>query len=240
MPQEPAAPTPTTRLRRDARENRERVLLEAAAVFAEHGLTATLADVAKAAGVGVGTLYRRFPDKDELILAVYQARMDAAVTLAERSSGAADPGTAFREFIEHGAHDFATDRGFRELVLGGLTDALGWSRSGAATSLSAAIDRMNTAVSGHLAVLLERAKAAGALREDVAPTDVQLINAAVQSVAGVAGLARPGIHHRLIIMIVDGLRPRDDSSPMPVAPLTEEELSRAVRSSARDRDVPPH
>jgi AcrR family transcriptional regulator len=227
MHQDPATP----KLRRDARENLERVMLEATRVFAEHGLTATLADIAKAAEVGVGTLYRRFPDKDELILAVYQARMDAAVALAERSGAAADPGTAFREFIEHGADDFATDRGFRELVLGGLTGSLGWSRSGAATSLSQAIDRMNTAVSGHLAVLLERAKAAGSLRQDVAPTDVQLINAAVQSVAGVA---RPGIHHRLISMIVDGLRPRDDDIPMPVPPLTEEELSRAVRSSAHD------
>ena len=63
---------------------------------------------------------------------------------------------------------------------------------------------------------------------------MQLINAAVQSVAGVAGLARPGIHHRLISMIVDGLRPRDDNIPMPVPPLTEDELSRAVRSSAHD------
>lgn len=230
MTDPPAAP----RLRRDARENRERVLVHAARVFGEHGLDATLADVAKAAGVGVGTLYRRFPDKDDLILAVYAGRMDAAVALAERSSRADDPAGALRAFVEHGASDFSGDRGFRELVLGGLTDTLGWSRSGPATALSDAIDRMNTAVSGHLGTLLERGKAAGALRTDLEPTDVQLMNAAVHAVTSLARSTRADLHQRIITMIFDGVRPREDGAPMPAPALTEDELSRAVRASARD------
>jgi AcrR family transcriptional regulator len=228
-------PPTTPRLRRDARENRERVLVQAARVFAERGLDATLADVAKAAAVGVGTLYRHFPDKNDLILAVYADRMDAAVALAERSSRSVDPAGALREFVEHGARDFAGDRGFRELVLGGLTDTLGWSRLGPATALSEAIDRMNTAVSGHLGTLLERGKAAGALRTDLEPTDVQLINAAVYAVTSLAGRTHADIHQRIITMILDGVRPRPDGRPMPTPALTEDELSRAVRASAHNR-----
>jgi AcrR family transcriptional regulator len=224
------------RLRRDAQENLERVLEHAASVFAERGLGVTLADIARAARVGVGTLYRRFPDKDELILAVYQEKMQGAMRKAERASAAADPWQGLRGLIEDGAADFA-DRGFRDLVLGELTGSLGWARSGPPTALTAAIDRMSTTVSGHLAVLIARAKDAGLLRADVEPTDVQLINAAVQAVAGFALRARPGIEHRMISLILDGLRPRPDaagSAPVPPA-LTEDELGRAVRSASRDQ-----
>jgi AcrR family transcriptional regulator len=229
-------PRPAThRLRRDAQENRERVLRQAALVFAEHGLGVTLADLAKVAGVGVGTLYRGFADKDELILAVYQDKMDGGITKARTASEAADPGAAFQAFIEAGAEDFASDRGFRELVLGGLTESLGWSRSGPPTALTRAVDQMNTSVRGHLAVLLERAKAAGALRHDVEPTDVQLVNTAVQSVSSFASGARPGIQHRMISMLLEGLRPRADARPIATPPLTEEELTKAVRRTAPRR-----
>lgn len=226
-----ADPAPTPRLRRDAQENLERVLEHAAQVFAERGLGVTLADIAAAAGVGVGTLYRRFPDKDGLILAIYRDKMLGAVGKVERASLAPDPGAAFRDLIEAGAEDFATDRGFRELVLGSLTESLGWARSGPPTALTSAIDLMNTSVSGHLVVLIGRAKAAGALRPDIEPTDVQLINAAVQAVIGFASHARPGIERRVISMILEGLQPRPDAAAaLPIPALTEEELGRAVRT----------
>jgi AcrR family transcriptional regulator len=223
-----AEPTPRPR-RKDARVNRERILTVAAQVFAEHGLEVTLADVAKAAGVGVGTVYRGFTDKDELILAVYRDKMDDGRDKARIASEAADPGAAFQAFIDAGAQDFAADRGFRELVLGGLTDSLGWARSGRPTALITAVDDMNTSVSRYLTLLLDRAKAAGALRADLEPTDVQLINTAVQSVASFAGTARPGIQHRMIGMLLEGLRPRPDARPLDTAPLTEDELTRAIR-----------
>lgn len=229
--------SPPRPLRRDAQENLERVLEHAAQVFAERGLGVTLADIASAAGVGVATLYRRFPDKDELILAIYREKMQGAIGKAERASVAADPAAAFRGLIESGAEDFSSDQGFRELVLGGLTESLGWARSGPPSALTAAIDHMNTSVSGYLFVLIERAKAVGALRPDIEPTDVQLINAAVQAVVGFASRARPGIEQRMISMILEGLHPRPDTpEPLPAPPpLTEEELGRAVRSSGDRR-----
>ncbi|MFC4942863.1 TetR/AcrR family transcriptional regulator [Pseudonocardia sp. GCM10023141] len=228
--------SPSRPLRRDAQQNLDRVLERASRVFAERGLGVALADIAAEAGVGVGTLYRRFPDKDELILAVYQEKMHAAVGKSEQASVASDPGAAFRWLIEAGAADFASDRGFRELVLGGLTESLGWARSGPPTALTAAIDRMNASVSGYLAVLIERAKVAGALRPDVEPTDVQLINAAVQAIVGFASDARPGIEQRMISMILEGLQPRTDVvATLPTPALTEEELGRAVRSTGRPR-----
>src|SRR5580692_7177997 len=78
-------------LRRDAERNRQRILAAAAAVFTERGLDATLDEVARAAGVGVGTVYRRFPDKETLVSELFRDRIDALVTVAEEACAAADP-----------------------------------------------------------------------------------------------------------------------------------------------------
>jgi AcrR family transcriptional regulator len=72
-------------LRRDAARNRQRILRAAAEVFTEHGLQASLDDVARHAGVGVGTVYRRFPDKEALAEALFEERLAALVGLAEQA-----------------------------------------------------------------------------------------------------------------------------------------------------------
>ena len=79
------APIPLRPLRRDAERNRQRILEAAAEVFTERGFAATLDDVARHAGVGVGTVYRRFPDKAALADALFDERIDALVTLAEQA-----------------------------------------------------------------------------------------------------------------------------------------------------------
>ena len=78
-------------LRRDAARNRERILQAAGEVFATRGLEVTLDDIAHCAGVGVGTVYRRFHDKEELIDALFDDRMDALLTVAEEALAADDP-----------------------------------------------------------------------------------------------------------------------------------------------------
>ena len=72
-------------LRRDAERNRQRILAAAADLLSERGLDATLDEVARAAGVGVGTVYRRFPDKESLIEELFRDRIDALVTMAEQA-----------------------------------------------------------------------------------------------------------------------------------------------------------
>src|ERR1700732_4392259 len=78
-------------LRRDAERNRVRILAAAAQVFTERGLDATLDDVARAAGVGVAPVYRRSPDKEALVAALFRERIDNLVTVAEDACAAADP-----------------------------------------------------------------------------------------------------------------------------------------------------
>src|SRR6201996_3844948 len=88
------------RLRRDAERNRQRILAAAAEVFTEHGLDATLDEVARAAGVGVGTVYRRFPDKESLVAELFRERVDALVTVAEEACTARDPWQGLVTYLE--------------------------------------------------------------------------------------------------------------------------------------------
>src|ERR1700721_3342156 len=93
--QEPA-PRP---LRRDAERNRQRILRAAAEVFTTRGLQATLDDVARHAGVGVGTVYRRFPDKESLVEALFEERLAAMVALAEKALAEPDSWTGLVSFL---------------------------------------------------------------------------------------------------------------------------------------------
>src|SRR6201996_6009941 len=105
------------RLRRDAERNRQRILAAAAEVFTEHGLDATLDEVARAAGVGVGTVYRRFPDKESLVAALFRERIDALVEVAEQACAAPDPWQGLVSYLEHIAATMAGDQGLRQLLM---------------------------------------------------------------------------------------------------------------------------
>src|SRR5246127_3821692 len=103
-------------LRRDAERNRRRILA-AAAVFTERGLDATLDEVARAAGVGIGTVYRRFPDKEALVSELFRDRVDALVTAAEESCTAPDPWQGLVTYLEFVAAAMAGDLGLRQLMM---------------------------------------------------------------------------------------------------------------------------
>ena len=140
-------------LRRDAERNRQRILAAAAQVFTERGLDATLDEVARAAGVGVGTVYRRFPDKEALVTALFRERIDNLVTVAEDACAAADPWQAFVSYLEHAAAAMAGDTGLRQLMMFGTYDR---------DQVCYARDRMGPVISR----LVQRAQASGDLRGD--------------------------------------------------------------------------
>src|SRR5579875_2240178 len=104
-------------LRRDAALNRRRILHAAAEVFTARGLGASLDDVARQAGVGVGTVYRRFPDKDTLIEALFEERLGAITGVAERALAEPDSWTALVTFLENASSLMAADRGLREILM---------------------------------------------------------------------------------------------------------------------------
>jgi AcrR family transcriptional regulator len=104
-------------LRSDAERNRRRILRAAAEVFTERDLDATLDDVACHAGVGVGTVYRRFPRKDALVEDLFTERIDALVRDTEKASAAPDPWTGLTWYLEHVAETFSGDIGFRQMMM---------------------------------------------------------------------------------------------------------------------------
>jgi AcrR family transcriptional regulator len=124
--------TSPPRLRRDAQRNRDAIVGAARQVFCDQGLEAPLEEIARRAGVGIGTLYRRFPSRTELLDAVLADALQAHIDLAERALAMEDPWEGFCFYLEETCRLQATDRG--------LNDAMGmrfpaprpWRRPGGA------------------------------------------------------------------------------------------------------------
>ena len=108
------APRP---LRRDAERNRQRILASAAVLFAERGVDIGLDDVARHAGVGVGTVYRRFPDRETLIDEFLDEKTARVESLAREALGADDPWTGFAGFLEQALELHAEDRSLKQALL---------------------------------------------------------------------------------------------------------------------------
>src|SRR3954454_24077425 len=217
-------------LRRDAELNRQRILTAAADAFAEGGLAVTMDEIARRAGVGVGTVYRRFPDKELLVEALFEQRIDEFVALAEAARDEPDPFAGLVRFFETFLTVQAADRALKEVV---LAPPRGAGRAARAR------DRIGPIVDD----LLARALAAGAVRPDVAASDLALI----QFMLG-AGLAfthdvAPETWRRVLAIVLDGLRPqREATSALPAPALADRELERAMdawRTPVRRRP-PPH
>lgn len=156
-------PAPDTPLRADAARNRERILDAAEAVFIERGADASLDEVAKRAGVGIGTLYRRFPTREDLLAAMCDERLLAVVRQSQEGSSTRSPMEAIRDYVHalvvHTTH-------FR-----GLAASLG------AVLQTGTAGCQASQVEGER--LLARARQAGVLREDVAISDLVCIIIAV-------------------------------------------------------------
>jgi AcrR family transcriptional regulator len=211
--------------RRDAQSNLRRVLDSAAAVFASHGLDATLADVAKHAGVGVGTVYRRFANKDDLIYDVYAPRLREVERFAREASAAEDVWAGFAEFFERSIRSLAVDKGMRELTMGGLTETVGWARGTPPDRLLEMLKDNHQAMGVHLTKLVARAKKAGALRADFQAADMMILSLAVQSTIALGGSEKPELYRRTLGFVLDGLRPAS-ATPLPVAGLTPADIGR--------------
>ncbi|GAA2148142.1 TetR/AcrR family transcriptional regulator [Glycomyces algeriensis] len=191
---------PDTRpLRADAARNRGLLLAAAADEFAEHGLDASVTDIARRAGVGKGTVFRHFPTKDDLIAAILIDRMEALSDLGERLCEAADAGEALREFLTAAA----MQRQERDLSF--LAEA-----SASLNEVGRARDRMLAAVDA----LADRAREHGMLRDDVTGADVFLLMCAPNYVAGYVPDASPDLWRRYLQLILDGLRP-EGARPLP-------------------------
>jgi AcrR family transcriptional regulator len=181
-------------LRADARRNRERVLAAAAEAFAERGYDVPLDEIANAAGVGPGTVYRHFPTKEALFKAIVADRLDQLVDHASALTDERDPGDALFAFLTTMVTEGAADHG--------LVDALAGVGFDLADATPDAEERFMTT----LGDMLTRAQEAGAVRPDVDLHDLKSLLVGFQAMQRYNGDA--DVTTRLLAVIRDGLESR--------------------------------
>ena len=179
-------------LRADARRNREAVIAAAKQLFAEQGLDAQMPDVAKAAKVGVGTVYRHFPTKDDLIAALVAERFERLAQKAREGLEAEDPWEGISDFIRYSAQIQADDRGLCE-VMGSRPEVMD------AAARSAGLSEL-------CAQLVKRAQRSGELRRDLVWEDIPMIACGLGRITQANAGPATGRWPRLVEIILDGLR----------------------------------
>jgi AcrR family transcriptional regulator len=188
----------TRKLRADAIRNRERLLEAAKAVFSAGGPEASLEAVARAADVGIGTLYRHFATREALFEAVYRREVQQLAELAEQLKQEEEPVEALHHWMHSNVKFVATKKG--------MAAALALAAYKNPELFSYSFDRLKEAVRG----LLDRAIATGEIRDDISPEDL------LRALVGMCYLHdQPGWQKsvlRLVDVFVDGLRNRHSSS----------------------------
>jgi AcrR family transcriptional regulator len=181
--------------RADAQRNRARVLAAAERVFAELGTAASTEEVARVAGVGVGTVFRHFPSKEALLRALVVERLARVAADARQRAASADVGQAFFDFFAAVVRGSAA-----KLDLFAVLADLGVQPNEAVAPIA-------EEVTGALALLLSRAQWAGAVRRDVAVADV------IALLAGASQARRYAADDRALAVILDGLRAAGAGKP---------------------------
>jgi AcrR family transcriptional regulator len=205
-------------LRRDAERNRQRILEAARELFAQEGLDVTLDDVAHHAGVGVGTVYRRFANKEVLIDALFEERIGEIARAAEAGLDERDPWRGFVTFMTRAAELHHADRGLAQLIF----STHGQQRcADARERLKPLAER-----------LVARAQADGSLRPDVEPTDIPLAQFMVGAVSAYSADVAPDVWRRQLTIVLDGLRTqRRRPTPLPADALTDEQFEQAMQTA---------
>jgi AcrR family transcriptional regulator len=204
-------------LRKDAERNRQRILESARELFTERGLGVTLNDIARHSGCGVGTVYRRFPDKEQLIDALFEERLAELVALAEEARANPDPWEGMIGFLERGLEAQARDRGLKELLLS--TDE-GRAR----------VAGMREHLRPLASELVERARDSGVLRPDITDQDMPVIHMMVGAVIDGARDVEPELWRRYLAIVVRGLRAEPSpAEPLPIGPLDEAQVEDVMR-----------
>jgi AcrR family transcriptional regulator len=207
-------------LRADAERNRQRLLAAAKELFATRGLGVTLDEIARHAGVGTGTAYRRFPNKDALIEALMVDRIGELAAIAEECLAEPDPWAGLTGYFERALALMASDRGLTEVIF-------------SAGSGRERVVHARRAIAPVVARLVRRAVAAGVVRGDLGTTDVPLITFMLNTVVDFSRDVEPELYTRYLAIVFDGLRPRDDLQPLPVDALKVRSFQEALASWPR-------
>lgn len=199
-----AVPSPASGrpLRRDAERNRQALLAAARRLIAVSGLDVGYDAIAREAGIGVATVYRRFPTREQLYEELYRDRIDAVVAIAEAALAVDDPWAGLSQFVERDFELQIADRGLREYQLGRAT-------SGEVSRVGR--ERIKPLVER----LIARAKASGHLRADVGDGDIAIMMAMLGTMMDATLAVSPDLWRRYLAMALDGLRLGPDRDPLP-------------------------
>ncbi|NUT35971.1 MAG: TetR/AcrR family transcriptional regulator [Hamadaea sp.] len=202
------APQPASKdgtgLRVDAERNRQRILATARELFAEHGLDVPMEDLARQAEVGVGTLYRRYPTRADLIVAAFEDKMRTYAEAAQQALADPDPWSGFCGYVEKICAMQAGDRGFTTV----LTMTFPTAKRFEADRDQAFAD---------FSTLVERAKAAGSLRSDFVTEDLPLFLMANAGVLAATADTAPDAWRRVVAYLIQACA-STAAQPLPTPP----------------------
>lgn len=202
-------------LRKDAERNRKRVIAAARELFAVHGLESTLNEVAHHAGLGVGTVYRRFPTKESLFEAIYVDGMDQLSGLAEAALRHENSWEGFEWFVHQMCEITATNRGLREIA---------FSKAHGGDHVEAGRARLLPLLSK----VVERAQKDGYLRPEASATDMPFFGVLTGAVSEFAGEVNADLWRRYMAILIEGMRRRDDQERLEVDALDEAQIDAAM------------
>ena len=191
-------------LRADAARNRQRIVKAARQVFEREGVEASMASVAREAEVGIATLFRHFPEKDDLIAAALADRMDDYARIATEALSDADPWNGFVYFVEQSVQMQVVNSGFADIV-------------------TMAFPRMHALDAGRqqayesFVLLIDRAKGAGRLRADFTPEDLVLLHMAMAGVISATASAAPDAWRRVLALLIQSYS-ASNTQELPPAP----------------------
>ena len=208
-------------LRRDAERNRRLILEAAKQLFAERGPNVTLDDIAARAEVGVGTVYRRFADRDTLIDALFTDRIQELVDLAESAFAIEDPWDGLVAFMEGHMRMQAADRSFAAVA---MSDLHGLD---AVLEAKARLQPLATRI-------IQRAVDAKVVRPDLAVTDVPLLVLMLGAALDATRDLAPDAWERYFAIVLDGLRP-GCCTPLVTSPITVDQVPEVMRCGMQRR-----
>jgi AcrR family transcriptional regulator len=211
--------TPTRPLRRDAQANHDRIVAAAHAAFAADGVEVSVEEIARRAAVGMGTLYRHFPTKEDLVDAVLEDTFDEIVGAAEHALTEQDAWRGLSSFLERFFALHVQNRGLKDML---ATRAHGRERA----------DAMRARMRPLIRRLVARAQQQGTLRADFAPEDMPFVIWSVGRVIEETRAVAPELWRRHLGFLLDGLR-ADAATPLPQPPLTQAQLDRVTERRHR-------
>jgi len=208
-------------MRRDAQRNHELLVEAARELFAEQGVEASLEEIARRAGLGIGTLYRHFPSREAFVEAIFERRIGELVAVTENAAAEPDAWAAFSQLLERTLELQAGDRVLKDVLMRYPPGAS--KLAGAREELRALYEQV-----------LERARRQGALRADFTFSDLALLFWSLAPLIDATAEVAPETWRRHLHFVLDGLR-ADVATPQAQQPLTDEQLLSATHALHEQR-----